>query len=221
MKDALFATHAFWVAPLAAVAIFAGRRRTLPAFAFVAAAVAFPIYSRGDWMPHFRFFGFALPALSALASVGVSVIATAASRLLLAPWLSAPLELVGVLAFATVWYHHHVERFDTIRFIRWCHFCSRSEDAMNHETERRRLGQPEATMLTHDVGAASYASTPAFMPIDLLGLCDQPLAWLAFNAATLGRAELDLDRLQYFFHEHAALGAAWRERASRAAAISE
>jgi hypothetical protein len=195
-------TRIYWVFPLVLVSLFAGLRRTLPALGFGLAALSFAAYSGGDWMPHSRFVALALPPFAALASVGASVLANCVARRAKRPALFALSEFACTLGISVAWYRHHEPRFERAGALRWCHFCSRSEDAANHELERKRLALRAATFLTHDFGGASYASSPSFMPIDLLGLCDEPAAQIQFRARREGRVHTDLFKLEYFFHEH-------------------
>jgi hypothetical protein len=200
--------HLTWAFPLALVGCTAGLRRTLPALCCALAALWFATHSGGDWMPHYRFVGFAVPPLVTLAAVGV---ARAAGRLArAASWIVRFLPariiepwLVAASAFALFWltYRYNGQRFDTTRYLKWCHFCSRLEDAQDHIALRDRLGLRSASMLTHDFGGPAFASSQSFMPLDVLGLCDQPIALLTYEHKRGNLRRFDFMRGQYFLHE--------------------
>ncbi|HVW24092.1 MAG TPA: hypothetical protein VHC69_01910 [Polyangiaceae bacterium] len=201
VKAAVLELRLWPAAPFALVACTAGLRRTLPALGCVFAAAWFALFSGGDWMPHYRFMGFAIPPLFTLAAVGVARVAGWAARIFL--WGSLAPWFVGAASLACSWttYSSNAPRFGTTRFLRWCHFCSRTEDAQNHIKYRDRLHLRWASMLTHDFGGPSFASSPSFTPLDMLGLCDQPLAYLRFQQKTRNLSRFDFQRAQYFFHE--------------------
>ena len=200
VKDGLVATRAVWLIPLALLGPCAGLRSTLPTVGAAAVALAFAVYSRGDWMPHYRFVSLAMPAVATLAAVGVTVVSHFASRRSTRKTGAGVFAFGAVFGISSLWLLHHGGRFDTVRRIRWCHFCSRSEDAANHESARDRLGLREASFLTQDFGGPSYDSSPSFFPIDLLGLADQSAAMIEYRSRR-GFTRGGFARLQYFFHE--------------------
>ena len=200
--EGLVTTRMTFLIPLALAGVAAGRRASLPSAAFAAVSLAFAVYSRGDWMPHFRFVSTAFPMLAVLATTGLVTITRLTSRLTTRARVPE-LALAGVLlAAAVAWTGHQEARFVDARRLKWCHFCSRIEDALTHQRERDVLGLGAATYVTHDFGGPAYASTPSFMPLDLLGLADQSAALIEY-ARTKGDLTYDFARAQYFFHEQA------------------
>jgi hypothetical protein len=198
--DGLVTTRATFLIPLALVGVWGGFRTNAPSLAFAAGSLAFAVYSRGDWMPHFRFVSVAFPMLAVLSTTGLIVLSRLTARLTARPY-APDVALGGVLVVAGVaWAAHQHARFGDVRRLKWCHFCSRLEDAKNHRTEQNLLGLGAATYLTHDFGGPAYSSTRDFMPLDLLGLADQSAALIEYRR-TKGYFRAEFSRAQYFFHE--------------------
>lgn len=189
--------------PLAAVGLASGARRSLPLLASATAALAFAVYSRGDWMPHHRFVSLALPPIATLAGMGVSVLSRAFARASGRAWVSGLVALPLTLGLAARWRAAQLPRF-SVATLKWCHLCDRLADAEEHRKFLSGAGVPAGTFLTNDFGGPSFTSSKSFYPLDLLGLCDAGFAQLEYRRRKGDFPEYEVHRLLRAFHEQEA-----------------
>lgn len=199
--EGLKSNYFYAVVPLGFIGLFSGMRRSFPLFASAVAALAFAVYSRGDWMPHHRFVSLALPAMATLSAMGVLVLANAFGTLTRRTLIGGLVAIAFTFGLSYRWYDVQVPRF-TNRALVWCHFCNRVVDAIEHAQFLGSVGLGAGTFLTNDFGGPSYLSSHSFYPIDLLGLCDPGFGQIEYGLRTGGGIpRYDLTRLQHAFSE--------------------
>ncbi|MBM4361562.1 MAG: hypothetical protein FJ104_02690 [Deltaproteobacteria bacterium] len=200
VKAGGLATAAWALGPAALLSLLAGPRLALPLLCTAGFALSFAVYSRGDWMPHHRFVGLAMPTLATAAALGIDALGATIGRLSRRAAWGSVLASVLALGAAALWERHHRPRFAN-PMLSWCHLCQRRADATALRDGARRAGAGVATLLTHDFGGPASLSSREFRPIDFLGLCDAAGAALLHRSGRGAFPELDAARYSYFFHE--------------------
>jgi hypothetical protein len=199
--------------PLALLGLYGKpRAKILLAWAVLAGA-AFVLYSGGDWMPHGRFVSLFVPALLALAAMGLDHLARSVawaaarafgaasrSREAAAALTREAAALILSIAVAIGWFGYQRPRLERVERQGWCHFCERLADAERVQKLGRRAALPSQSLLTHDFGGPAFASEAAFYPLDFLGLCDRSAALLRHTRAP-GSVGYDVRFYRYFLHE--------------------
>ncbi len=194
-------SHAIWLSPLVLLGAFRHFRSKAPLLAVMAVALAFACFSGGDWMPFGRFFSFPLVPASVLAMAGVNDLSRLVTHIV---WRSRKgssyIASAGALAVATLWFQSQDGRLEKIRKDQWCHYCNRAADVRGIRKLQDSLDLPAASLVIHDFGAASWASSSRFRPYDFLGLCDHTIAR---SRSLLDERPSSAHRLlyQYLVHE--------------------
>ncbi|MFB6372093.1 MAG: hypothetical protein ABEN55_03030, partial [Bradymonadaceae bacterium] len=205
LKDHLFDAGWLYLSPLAAVGAIQYRHRSRMLLAILAGTVSFILVSGGDWAPYGRFLSYGLPAYATLVHLGMARLvvglADATGPGGRYPLVESALAAGAVAAIGVYWGPQREAELATIDENEWCHFCKRRQNARTLQQVRDQLSEPVARVLTHDFGGFAWESTPAFHPLDFLGLADHNEARVRGIRDDAGKSVAHRHRLQYVFHE--------------------